>query len=331
MESPDPRMTAPSSPRPHEHHHLEHLTQVLSEGWAQAPQGGLQVLKQDRVWSLVLADGRAAVLKDWGAKDAGLESRVAFYQDVIDHVVRLGVPAEIKLRTRAGGYIQRQQGHAFSLGLVLPESGDELDQAGAERLQRSYGEAIGQLHAALASYPIADAQARTWRKDVPAETEAALVQLAAEQPEWRRQLLAMIGDAEASLLAPLRRLPEQLILFDCHHGNLLRVGDRVSGFIDYDHLSIGRRVWDLGNFLGQDLSRRLDGAQMTRRWCDETRLLLAGYVSAHPLPPEERRAIWCSMVAARILDMAGSQAQPARATALLRQIDSLVGVSSVFG
>jgi Ser/Thr protein kinase RdoA (MazF antagonist) len=73
---------------------------------------------------------------------------------------------------------------------------------------------------------------------------------------------------------------------DVHGGNILTVGQQVTGIIDCDHLPLAPRGYDLGYYLAFAVHWWLDGDQPTRP-IDEFRHLLAGYEAVSPLTQPE--------------------------------------------
>ncbi len=88
------------------------------------------------------------------------------------------------------------------------------------------------------------------------------------------------------MTAALADLPPQLIHGDLTPENvLLRRPEAVSGFIDFDHLPLGPRIWDIAQYLSRRIRLRWrQGAQAS----DLSRLdhlagFLIGYHTTNPL------------------------------------------------
>ena len=56
-----------------------------------------------------------------------------------------------------------------------------------------------------------------------------------------------LAEVESEMAAAFADLPRQLVIWDCHPGNVAVDGYDVSGFIDCDHLSIAPRIFDLAD------------------------------------------------------------------------------------
>jgi Ser/Thr protein kinase RdoA (MazF antagonist) len=280
------------------------LARILADGWGGSLSGPVIELKPGRVWRVVV-DGCACILKNWGPKDAGLEERVGFYQGVMGFVAARSVAVEHALPSRGGHVIHRADADAWWLVRTLPNDPRPLSHDEGMELQRDYGRAIAELHRALALYPQEDARRRTWRKAVRDEViqhdlPAIRVRLAGAD---RTRFENDVGVYDQEIAERLEGLPEQLIFFDCHHGNILRVGARISGFVDADHLSIGLRIWDLSYLCAQGLLHiETDGPEL---WSRHAWMVVDGYHALHPLDERERSAIWHLMAAFRLNTLAG--------------------------
>jgi Ser/Thr protein kinase RdoA (MazF antagonist) len=279
------------------------LATVLQQGWGLSGLTTAETLKPGRVWRVSCGTGATHILKNWGRRDPGLEERVAFYQEVMRHVSADGVPVEIAVSTVHDQHLYRHDGEAWWLTGVLENDPIPLHApADLDAMQRAYGRAIAGMHRALASYPVERARQRTWSKDIGQEVvTSALPTIRKLLPaELRADFEALIMPHESEMARRLTGLPVQLIFYDCHHGNILRVGTRVTGFVDADHLSIGPRIWDLFYFIAQGISDiRRDHAAT---WPRHARVTLDAYAEVNPLEPRERQAIWSGMLAFK-LDM----------------------------
>jgi Ser/Thr protein kinase RdoA (MazF antagonist) len=262
--------------------------------WEVGRIAAVDELKPERVWRVTAGDG-VFVLKNWGVKDDGLEQRVRFYQDVMAHVAAQGIAVERALPTRENTVIRRKGAEAWWLVRALPNDPRALVGDEGEALQRNYGGAIAGLHRALATFPPEDARRRTWRKAFRQEVLQQIAGIRARlSGDERTEFERVAGAHEHDLAGRLEGLPEQLIFFDCHHGNILRVGATITGFIDSDHLSIGLRIWDLFYLLSQGLAA-ID-AEGAAGWSRHANLVIAGYQAANPLTDRERAAIWSGLL-----------------------------------
>ncbi len=287
-----PRTTSPEWPL---------LAAVLLQGWGISGLAAAENLKPGRVWRVTLGGSTTCILKNWGPRDSGLEERVDFYQAVMRHLSCHGVPVELAVSTACGRLLIRHEGEAWWMTGVLRNepsplrTDDELDA-----MQREYGRSIARLHRALASFPEVESRRRTWSKDISQELAARdLPTIRMLLPlERRDEFEALVAPYELPMVRALADLPRQLIFYDCHHGNILRVGTEVTGFVDADHLSIGPRIWDLFYFLAQGIGDiRRENAPI---WPRHAQVTLDAYAEVNPLETRERRAIWYGMLAFKL-------------------------------
>jgi Ser/Thr protein kinase RdoA (MazF antagonist) len=121
-------------------------------------------------------------------------------------------------------------------------------------------------------------------------------------PEPQAAVIKRVGSERgAAIEAALRGLPEQLIHRDCHPGNILVQGTRVTGFIDCDHLCIGPRLFDLAYYAVHHLKWVVDDEAATNGWLGDLPHLLTGYRSQQSLSQEEAAALPYGMMAYHLL------------------------------
>jgi Ser/Thr protein kinase RdoA (MazF antagonist) len=95
----------------------------------------------------------------------------------------------------------------------------------------------------------------------------------------------------------------QLIHGDCNSSNVLLSNGHVSGFIDFDHLPVGQRVYDLAYYLVHRLRELISSGDRGRRstaFLSAVGRYAAGYHAANPLSEAERQAVAAAMLAAEI-------------------------------
>ncbi len=182
-------------------------------------------------------------------KEAGLINpqgnvprKLAADAGVLRHLHAQGVGVAVPEATDDGQpYIQRD-GRYYTLCVEIPSAPDE--NAPLDRVYRNTGAAIASLHRALASYP---GPVFSWTMDLPRRIldEAVPVILRHQNEAQNAQFTAVLEAIRQPIARQLGGLPSQIIHYDCHGGNIMRVGDAVSGFIDLDHIPTGPRLWDL--------------------------------------------------------------------------------------
>jgi Ser/Thr protein kinase RdoA (MazF antagonist) len=246
-------------------------------------------------------------LKDIGS-GADVAGRFAFELDVLHHLDRAGVGVALPIPDRQGRALVEHGGRLYTLSPFLaadPRSRVRadphprtLDRAGLVRLNRNCGAAIARLHAALATYPAEGLEQRTWKTVLPDEWfERSIPAIRAHlAPTAQREFDAAIRRVSGEMRSAATGLPQQLIHRDCHHGNIIVHGERVSGFVDCDHLSVGPRVLDLADFLVHMIKGRVTDKEATKEWFVLYPAVLEGYEAENPLSKQERRAVYAMML-----------------------------------
>lgn len=161
------------------------------------------------------------------------------------------------------------------------------------------GSAIAHLHRALAAYP---GTIHSWRMDLVGDT------LKVDAPLLREYLAGTEGAAFGRAVGYLAQrlpgrlpgLPAQYIHGDCHGGNIVWDSERVSGFIDLDHLPWGPRVYDLGYFLADIAKNRFRRRGNIAGWFAGLRPFLRGYQSGLALSEAEVTILPAVMMAAQV-------------------------------
>lgn len=203
-----------------------------------------------------------------------------FFLALTDHLAVAGCPVPRAIRDRAGTQIQTVAGRPACLIEFLP--GVSLSQPTAAQA-RAAGVALGEMHRALASF------ARTRPNTLgPAGWHA----LAARCGDQLDAIAAGLGARVAAELAFLdahwpNDLPRAVVHADLFPDNVLMLGDRVTGIIDFYFSCTEIRAWDLAVTLtawcfsadGADFDPAIDAA------------LRAGYAAAHGLSAREEEAL----------------------------------------
>lgn len=172
-----------------------------------------------------------------------------------------------------------------------------LPPANVLNLEETVGRAIAELHHALAAYPW---PANSYREQL---TDALLGDLllpadVANSFARRRETMA-----EA-----IGRLPVQLVHGDLTPDNiLLRSPDGVAGFIDFDHLPLAPRIWDIAKYLSRRIRLRWrSGTKATDRLA-HLGPLIRGYHKASPLSDQELNALPAAIAAGNIIEASYGQ------------------------
>ncbi|NIJ31726.1 homoserine kinase [Sphingomonas oligoaromativorans] len=227
---------------------------------------------------LVEAEGGRFILTLYEKRvDAG---DLPFFLALLDHLADRGLPVPRALRDREGRQIQTVAGRPACLIEFL--EGVSLSHPTAAQA-RAAGEALGQMHAALADF-------------MPTRPNTLGL------PGWH-ELAARCGDAVDAIQPGLSaRIGQELAYLDAHwpaglprsviHAdlfpdNVLMLGDTVTGVIDFYFACTEIRAWDLA-VTHSAWAFSSDGATY-----DEAigRALLDGYADAFGLSDAERAAL----------------------------------------
>lgn len=107
------------------------------------------------------------------------------------------------------------------------------------------------------------------------------------------------------IVAALEDLPVQLVHGDMTPGNIIMKGTGdVSGFIDFDHLPKGPRIWDIAKYQSRRLRMnwRQNDPTATHARQEHIAPFLHGYQAVSPLGREERATLPGLIVAANVIE-----------------------------
>ena len=211
---------------------------------------------------------------------------------ILTHLARQGVRvAEFLPTDRATLYA----GAVEDAFILIPRlASDHFTAAELVSLEETIGGDVAELHLALARYP--------W----PANSYAEQLSESLEQELMLPPDVAEgFARRRGSMTAALADLPTQLIHGDLTPENvLLRRPGVVSGFIDFDHLPLAPRIWDITKYASRRIRLRWrQGSQAS----DLGRLnhlagFLIGYHKTNPLGSAEIEALPAGIAAGNVLE-----------------------------
>ena len=204
------------------------------------------------------------------------EGDLPFFLALLDHLADSGNPVPRALKDAQGVQVQRVAGRPACLIEFLPGvSATRPIPAQA----RAAGVALGRMHVALRSFPLSRPNSLGL---------AAWHALAARCGNQLDQIAPGLGARVTEELAWLdahwpATLPGAVVHADLFPDNVLMLGDRVTGLIDFYFSCTEVRAWDLAVMhsawaFAPDYDAMVGDA------------LVAGYDTQHPLLPEERAA-----------------------------------------
>jgi len=204
-----------------------------------------------------------------------------FFLGLLDHLSERGCPVPRTIHDRDNRAFRMHEGKALALIEFLP--GVSVSKPTAAQA-RSVGAALAQMHAAAADFSGKRANAMgpaAWRELAEACGADGLATIDPALPVLVTRELEQVAARWPT------DLPRSVIHADLFPDNVLMLGDKVSGLIDFYFACTDMTAYDVAVthaawcFDGE--GRRFDG--------DVSRALLAGYESVRPLSGPERAAL----------------------------------------
>ncbi len=204
-----------------------------------------------------------------------------FFLGLLDHLAAQGCPVPRTIHDRDNRPFRFHEGKALALIEFLP--GVSVD-APVPAQARAVGEALAQVHIAAASFPATRANGLAL-----ADWQALALACGSDGFETIHPELARLVDRELDTLAMHwpQDLPRSVIHADLFPDNVLMLGDRVTGLIDFYFACTDVTAYDVAvthaAWCFDADGRRFDTALSAA--------LLAGYDAVRPLSPAERAAL----------------------------------------
>lgn len=203
-----------------------------------------------------------------------------FFLGLLDHLSAAGCPVPRTIHDRENRGWRMVDGKAVALIEFLP--GVSVDRPTPAQAH-AVGAALAELHEASAGY--AGSRANDLR---PADWQALFGKCGADLARINPALPAVVERRMAALLENWPTgLPEAVIHADLFPDNVLMLGDRVGGLIDFYFACRDYAAYDLA-VTHAAWSFASDGSAYR---ADVGAALIAGYESARALSPEERSAL----------------------------------------
>jgi Ser/Thr protein kinase RdoA (MazF antagonist) len=208
---------------------------------------------------------------------------------LLETLAAQGVPVAVPLRARSGEpYIQVGE-DCFDLALKLPGTVYINHYApGAMERARQFGAAIARLHAALRN---CEQLISVPTMDLPADIARSGQGMRSIWPAGQPSIDLILAELEADLAACFAELPKQLIHRDAHPGNMLFQDGQLSGWLDFEIMLRGPRLFDLCYCSTSLLINGFGDPNKRQVWFTLLSALVEGYESVSPLTLVERRAL----------------------------------------
>ncbi|UYV17188.1 homoserine kinase [Porphyrobacter sp. ULC335] len=219
-----------------------------------------------------------------------------YFLDLLDHLAGKACPVPRTMHDRDGASFRMVEGKAAALIEFLPGVSPTRPTPAQAR---AVGEVLANLHLAAQDFPRIRANAMDF-----AASAAILEACGAERlATINAALPAMLDHARAAAALDLSALPPSQTHTDLFPDNVLMLGDRVTGLIDFYFACTGPMVLDLAV---THAAWCFDGDNAYRADCGAA--LAEGYQSVRRLTPEER-AIFADVAKGACLRFVASRAE----------------------
>lgn len=219
-----------------------------------------------------------------------------FFLGLLDHLAGKGCPVPRTMHDRAGASWRMVEGKAAALIEFLPGVSPTRPTPAQAR---NVGAVLANLHLAAQDFPQARANAMDFAASAAILAKCGAEALATIDPA----LPAMLAEAEAAAALDLSALPQSQTHTDLFPDNVLMLGDKVTGLIDFYFACTGPMVLDLAV---THAAWCFDSANAYRPDCGAA--LIGGYQSVRRLLPEER-ALFAEVAKGACLRFVASRAE----------------------
>ncbi|WP_296717707.1 homoserine kinase [Erythrobacter sp.] len=199
-----------------------------------------------------------------------------YFLDLLDHLASKGSPVPRTMHDRGGASYRMVEGKAAALIEFLPGVSPTRPTPAQAR---AVGEVLARLHLAALDFPRTRANAMDFAASAAILDACGADRLATIDAA----LPAMLDAAHAAAALDLSALPQSQTHTDLFPDNVLMLGDKVTGLIDFYFACTGPMALDLAV---THAAWCFDGANAYLPQLGSA--LIAGYESVRPLEPEER-------------------------------------------
>ncbi|MCO5225072.1 MAG: phosphotransferase [Thermomicrobiales bacterium] len=248
-----------------------------------------EAVQHRELWQVTADDGRMYYLKRLGPwRDYPLADEAR----LLRHLARSGVPVAEFIPTESAMLYAGEIEDCFILIPKLPHATlSPVEILGSEAV---IGNAMAAMHQSLATYP--------WPANSHPEN---LCENLLSDLMLPPDIAGAYSVRRNEVVARIASLPVQNVHGDMSPENILlaAIGE-VSGFIDFDHLPIAPRVWDVGKYLSRRLRPRWQANATTRtNPLDHIREFLKGYQTRSSLSEIEVAGLPATILAGNVLEV----------------------------
>ena len=219
-----------------------------------------------------------------------------YFLDLLDHLASKGCPVPRTMHDREGASFRMVEGKAAALIEFLPGVSPTRPTPAQAR---AVGAVLARLHLAARDYPRSRANAMDFAASAAILDACGAEALATIDPA----LPAMLAEAHSAAALDLSGLPQSQAHTDLFPDNVLMLGDRVTGLIDFYFACTGPMLLDLAV---THAAWCFDSANAYRPDCGTA--LVEGYESVRPLDPAER-ALFAEVAKGACLRFVASRAE----------------------
>ena len=211
-----------------------------------------------------------------------------------------GVPVALPKLTRSGEPYARQGDEVFCLSPYLAGVAiSDHFSAGAEERARRFGIALARLHMGLKQCEhLVKVPEMDFLQDV---TAACQVVEALDRDPVVEAILPVLWELKNGLAALNPELPVQLIHRDAHTANMLFLDEHLTGWLDFELIVCGPRLFDLCYCATSLLMNGMDDSAKRNLWPILFGALVDGYASLNPLTLVERSALWVVLLSIEVI------------------------------
>ncbi len=219
-----------------------------------------------------------------------------YFLDLLDHLAAHDCPVPRTMHDRDGASFRMVEGKAAALIEFLPGVSPTRPTAAQAR---ELGAVLARLHLAARDFPRSRANAMDFAASAAILDACGAERLGTIHPD----LPAMLGHANAAAALDLGALPKSQTHTDLFPDNVLMLGERVTGLIDFYFACTGPMVLDLAV---THAAWSFDGANAYSPTIGGA--VIAGYESIRPLEPAER-AVFAEVAKGACLRFVASRAE----------------------
>lgn len=221
-------------------------------------------------------------------------------------LLKAGTPVAVPIHTVDGARYASSEGKVFCLYPKLPGKAVVDHYAGnAARRARAFGKAIGFLHTcflkcgSLPGFREMDLIAQIQEWAIPRiQQNSDVVDGDAMERTWK--------EVRPELGSLYGQLPKQLIHRDLNPANMLFAQGKLTGFVDFDMVVSGPRIFDVCYCGSSLLVGGFQDPAKVVQWPGLFRSLVRGYQEVCPLIAPEHLALYGTLLAIQLLFMAFS-------------------------